>query len=66
MNKLMNFLVVCIVVDLCFSNYAFAQNFKKLDGSYAIASKTMSDPPPDEKKGPSPSVHKRAWCTRHL
>jgi len=50
MNKLMNFLVVCIVVDLCFSNYAFAQNFKKLDGSYAIASKTILDPPPDEKK----------------
>ena len=39
-----------VVVAIAFGSSLMAQDFKKLEGQYAISSKTLLDPPTDEKK----------------
>jgi hypothetical protein len=42
--------LLLVVVAIALGPSLMAQDFKKLEGQYAISSKTLLDPPTDEKK----------------
>jgi hypothetical protein len=46
----MKLLALSIITLTICPSLTIAQEFKRLDGQYAIGSKTLTDPPPDEKK----------------